>query len=59
MIVPPLWQTPYKGRITAMTFGTIFAMQELYFFYFLFIISGTVFATPLYRLLHTPHPGVW
>lgn len=40
MTIPPMWQTPFKGRITAMTFGT-------------------VFATPLYRLLHTPHPGVW
>ena len=25
MRIPPIWQTPYKGRITAMTFGTIFA----------------------------------
>jgi hypothetical protein len=34
MTIPPIWQTPFKGRITAMTFGTIFAVQELYFFYF-------------------------
>ena len=40
MIVPPIWQTRYKGRIPATTFGTIFA-------------------TPLYRRLHTPRQAVW
>ncbi len=34
MAIPPLWQTPFKGRITATTFGTVFAVEELYFFYF-------------------------
>ncbi len=29
MTIPPLWQTPYKGRITAMTFGTIFAVPSV------------------------------
>ena len=58
MRIPPIWQTPYKGRITAMTFGTIFAVEELYFLFFLFIIIGTVFATPLYRGYQTPHRAV-
>jgi hypothetical protein len=38
MTIPPEWWRASKGRITATTFGTIFA-------------------TPLYRMLHTPHWG--
>jgi hypothetical protein len=25
MTIPPIWQASFKGRITAMLFGTIFA----------------------------------
>ena len=51
MTIPPLWQTPFKGRITAMTFGTIFAVQELYFFLFFYLLF-------LARYLLSPPTGV-
>jgi hypothetical protein len=67
MIVPPIWQTRYKGRITAKTFGTVFASsyqcnyhaKHGYYYYFIICYFGTLFATPLYRGYQTPHPGVW
>ena len=54
MIVPPIWQTRYKGRITAKTFGTVFASsyqcnyhaKHGYYYYFIICCFGTLFATP-------------
>ena len=56
MTIPPLWQTPFKGRITAMTFGTIFAVQELYFFYFFIYYFWHDICYPPRLVWGLPHP---
>ena len=56
MTIPPLWQTPVKGRITAMTFGTIFAVQELYFFYFFIYYFWHDICYPPRLVWGLPHP---
>ena len=59
MAIPPLWQTPFKGRITAMTFGTIFAMQELYFFYFfIYYFWHGICYPPLSAVAYPPSGGL-
>ena len=52
----PIWQTPYKGRITAMTFGTIFAVEELYFFIYYYWHS--ICYPPLSAVTYPPSGGL-